>query len=126
MRLLHAALPQDWAKALQNGSYDTSTRGVSLAEAGFVHGSTASQLPGVLARFYPDIPAVDLLVIDIDRLEHEGATVRWDPVAGDGPYPHIYGVVPTVAVVQVLRVEHEAGGPWSVPDLSSYDLATGA
>ena len=128
MRILHAALPDDWARARENGSYDTSTRGVTLAEADFVHASTAAQLPGVLARFYLDLPAVDLLVIDVARLEHEGATVRWEPVEGahDGPYPHIYGVVPTVAVVEVVRVEHEPGGPWSVPDMASYDLATGA
>lgn len=125
MRILHAALPHDWATAHDNGSYDTSTRGVTLAEADFVHASTAAQLPGVLARFYADIPAIDLLVIDIERLEHEGATVRWEPVAGDGPYPHIYGVVPTVAVVEAVRVDHQPGSTWSLPDLTSYDLATG-
>ena len=127
MRILHAALPADWAVAHENGSYDTSTRGVTLAEADFVHASTAAQLPGVLARFYADVPAVDLLVIDIERLEHEGATVRWEPVegAGDGRYPHLYGVVPTVAVVEAVRVDHEPGSTWSLPDLTSYDLATG-
>lgn len=125
MRILHAALPADWAVARESGSYDTSTRGVTLAEADFVHASSATQLPGVLAQFYADVPAVDLLVIDLERLEHEGATVRWEPVAGEGRYPHIYGVVPTVAVVEVVRVAHEPGQTWSLPDLSSYDVATG-
>ncbi len=127
MRILHAALPQDWSTARDSGSYDVSTRGVTLAEADFVHASTAAQLPGVLDRFYADVPAVDLLVLDLDRLEHEGATVVWEPVEGtdDGPYPHVYGVVPTVAVVEVLRLEHGAGAPWVLPDLTGYDLATG-
>lgn len=127
MRILHAALPQDWASAHDSGSYDVSTRGVSLAEADFVHASTAAQLPGVLDRYYGDVSAVDLLVVDLDRLEHEGATVRWEDVPGadDGPYPHVYGLIPVVAVAEVVRVTHEPGAAWSLPDLSSYDLATG-
>lgn len=127
MRILHAAVPADWSFARDSGSYDVSTRGVSLAEAGFVHASTVAQLPGVLDRFYADLPAVDLLVIDVQRLEREGASVQWEAVEGadDGPYPHVYGVVPTVAVVQALRLEHELGAPWRLPDLSAYDVATG-
>lgn len=127
MRILHVALPDDWSVARDSGSYDVSTRGVSLAEADFVHASTPTQLPGVLARYYADVPAVDLLVVDLDRLEHEGATVRWEAVQGadDGPYPHVYGLIPTVAVVDAVRVTHEPGAAWALPDLSSYDLATG-
>ena len=127
MRILHAALPEDWTAARESGSYDRSTRGVTVAEADFVHASTAAQLPGVLQRFYADVEAVDVLVIDVDRLEHEGATVRWEdvPDVDDGPYPHVYGLVPAVAVVDAVRVTHSPGDPWSLPDLSSYDLATG-
>lgn len=127
MRILHAALPEDWSAAHDSGSYDVSTRGVSLAEADFVHASTAAQLPGVLDRHYADVAEVDLLVIDLDRLDHEGATVRWEPVDGadDGPYPHVYGLIPTVAVVEVVRVSHDPGARWTLPDLTSYDLASG-
>lgn len=127
MRILHAAVPEDWSAARDSGSYDVSTRGVTAAEADFVHAATAAQLPGVLTRFYGDLPAVDVLVVDLDRLEHEGASVRWELVPGsdDGPYPHVYGLIPTVAVVDVVRVTHEPGRAWALPDLSSYDLATG-
>src|SRR6476469_1919114 len=101
MRILHAALPEDWTAARESGSYDRSTRGVTVAEADFVHASTAAQLPGVLQRFYAAVEAVDVLVIAVARLEHAGATVRWEDVSGadDGPYPHVYGLVPAVAVV---------------------------
>lgn len=127
MRILHAALPEDWSAAHDSGSYDVSTRGVTLAEADFVHASTAAQLPDVLARYYADVPAVDVLVVDLDRLDHEGATVRWEDVPGadDGPYPHVYGLIPVVAVADVVRVSHEPGAGWTLPDLSTYDLATG-
>jgi glutathione S-transferase len=127
MRILHTALPDDWAKARADGSYDVSTRGVPLAEADFVHASTAAQLPGVLDRFYADLPAVDVLVLDVDRLEHEGAGVVWEDAADstEGPFPHVYGVIPVVAVVDVVRVEHEPGTPWELPDPVARDVATG-
>lgn len=127
MRILHAALPEDWVAAAENGSYDVSTRGVSVVEADFIHASTAAQLPGVLGRFYADVPAVDLLVLDVERLDHEGATIRWEDAgdAKDGPYPHVYGVISTAAVVDVVRLEHAPGEPWQLPDLSRYDVATG-
>lgn len=125
MRILHAALPEDWSAAHDSGSYDVSTRGVTIAEADFVHASTAAQLPGVLQRYYADVPAVDLLVLDVERLEHEGATIRWEDGADDGPYPHVYGVIPTVAVAEVVRVTQDDGGAWQVPDLGAYDVATG-
>lgn len=127
MRILHAALPDDWSKAHDAGSYDVSTRGVSIVEADFVHASTAAQLPGVLARYYADVPEIDLLVLDVDSLEHEGATVQWDAVdsVDDGPYPHVYGLVPVVSVVEVLRLTRTGDGSWEVPDLSGYDVATG-
>ncbi len=127
MRILHAALPEDWDAAHDAGSYDVSTRGVSIVEVDFVHASTAAQLPGVLARHYADVPAVELLVLDVDRLEHEGASVQWDAVEGvdDGPYPHVYGVIPVVAVAEVVPVGRSDDGSWAVPDLSSYDVATG-
>src|SRR3954463_6023920 len=114
MRILHAALTRDWNKAREDGSYDVSTRGTSIVEADYVHASTAAQLPGVLDRFYDDVPAVDLLGRDVDRLEHEGASVVWENPhdVHDGPYPHVYGVVPVGAVVEVLRVEHQPGVGW--------------
>ncbi|MGN6302994.1 MAG: DUF952 domain-containing protein, partial [Angustibacter sp.] len=58
MRILHAALPDDWSRARLDGSYDVSTRGRTLVDEGFIHASTLQQLPGVLDRFYADVPAV--------------------------------------------------------------------
>ena len=46
MRILHAALPDDWARACLDGSYDVSTRGRTLVDEGFIHASTLQQLPG--------------------------------------------------------------------------------
>jgi uncharacterized protein (DUF952 family) len=123
LRIAHVALPHDWERAEANGSYDVSTRGVSLVEADFVHAATASQLPGVLDRFYSDVPDVVLLVLDVARLEHEGASVVWEHVEGaDEPFPHVYGVVPVVAVVDQVRMAHLPGEPWTMPDLAGHGI----
>jgi uncharacterized protein (DUF952 family) len=124
LRIAHVALPADWERAEANGSYDVSTRGVSLVEADFVHAATTSQLPAVLDTFYADVPDVVLLVLDVDRLEHEGAGVVWEQVDGaDEPFPHVYGVVPVVAVVDRIRLAHVPGDPWTIPDLARHGIA---
>jgi glutathione S-transferase len=123
LRIAHVALPADWERAEANGSYDVSTRGVSLVEADFVHAATASQLPAVLDTFYADVTDVVLLVLDVDRLEHEGASVVWEHVDGaDEPFPHVYGIVPVSAVVDRVRMAHLPGDPWTIPDLAAHGI----
>jgi uncharacterized protein (DUF952 family) len=137
MRILHAALGPDWERARRDGSYVASTRGRTLAQEGFIHASTTAQASVVLDTFYADVPGVVLLVLDVEALGRAGSPVRWDDVPGAaGPFPHIYGPIPmTVAgqcgsagrapVVARLPVGHAIGEPWELPDLTSYDIATG-
>jgi glutathione S-transferase len=123
MRILHVALPDDWARAVEDGSYDVSSRGVSLVDEGFVHASTLDQVAVVLDRYYADVAAVNILVVDLDRLDHEGAQVIWEQVGDVGLFPHVYGVIPAQTVVDVVRLEHEPGQPW--PAVQVEDVATG-
>ncbi|GAA4389545.1 DUF952 domain-containing protein [Tsukamurella soli] len=103
--LLHLALADDWRAAQAVGEYAVSTRGATLTQVGFVHCSTAEQWRGVRERFYSDLPddALVLLSIDEARLTAE---VRWEPPAPGVTelFPHVYGPVPTVAVVAVESV----------------------
>src|SRR3954447_2973844 len=122
MRILHVALPDDWARAAEDGSYDVSTRGISLVDEGYLHASTLAQLGGVLDGYYADVAAVQVLVIDLDRLDHEGGQVVWEQVGDVGLFPHVYGAIPTQTVVDVVRLEHEPGSPWVVPEIA--DVAT--
>jgi uncharacterized protein (DUF952 family) len=131
-RILHAALPADWAAARIAGHYAVSTRGSSLAEVGFIHASTQSQLPGVLEFAYTDLDDLVLLVLDVEELGAAGSPVRWDDVPGaPKPFPHIYGPVPTTIVGQgnpviaVLPIGRSQESGWRLPDLAAYDLATG-
>lgn len=120
-RILHAALPSDWAAARRTGSYAVSTRGLTLADEGFIHASTPAQLPGVLAGFYADLSEVTLLVLDLDALDAAGSPVRWEVVPGsDDPFPHVYGVIPSSLVgegnpvVAALSLTREDGQPWTL------------
>jgi hypothetical protein len=49
---------------------------------GFVHLSTATQVPGVLERYFADIDSVDILRIDVDRLS-TWKRVTWDKATND-------------------------------------------
>ena len=101
-RIFHLATAADWEAARSSGAYTTSTRGVTLAEEGFIHASRADQWQGVRDRFYADVtePLV-LLVVDTDRLD---VPVVEEQV-GEETYPHVYGPIPPSAVVQALPLE---------------------
>lgn len=100
MRIYHLALPSDWAAAREQGEYTTSSRGVTLAEEGFVHASTDAQWPAVRERFYADVTGpLLLLVIDPELLTSE-LRVEHVPEANDS-FPHIYGPLNLDAVVEV-------------------------
>jgi uncharacterized protein (DUF952 family) len=120
-RILHAAVPHDWVAARSTGSYAVSSRGLTLADEGFIHASTPAQLPGVLGGFYADRAEVTLLVLDVDALEAAGSPVHWDEVPGsDDPFPHVYGEIPSSIVgegnpvVAALPLTREPGRPWTL------------
>ena len=98
--ILHIALPGDWEQAELVGEYRVSTRGLSLEQQGFIHCSYPHQVEGVANRFYSDVTELLLLHIDTTRLDSE---VRVEPPADgiDELFPHIYGPIPTAAVVEV-------------------------
>lgn len=97
----HVALPEDWAKAKEAGTYRRSTRGRSLEEEGFIHCAYPDQIDGVLQRFYADI-AGPLLRLDIDPARLASPVVAEPPAPGlTELFPHIYGPIDLDAVVEV-------------------------
>jgi uncharacterized protein (DUF952 family) len=108
--IYHLALMADWdaaadaaANAAANAAassapseYRGSTLGRSLDDVGFVHCSTAAQVQQVADQIYRGRDDVVLLTIDPSRLS---VPVRYDEVPGGERFPHIYGPLPTAAVV---------------------------
>lgn len=103
----HLARTEDWEVALVDGRYAISTLGLTLEQVGFIHCSSAHQLPGVVGRFYAHETApLTLLGIDRDRLRTAGVEVRDEPGDPDHPdgerFPHVYGAVPVTAVTRII------------------------
>lgn len=94
--IFHVTTAGNWDAAVAAGEYRQSTLDRTLEEEGFIHCSTADQVPGTLQRFYQGIDDLVRLEIDPDLV---GAEVRYegDPVA----FPHIYGPLPVAAVLAV-------------------------
>jgi len=83
--IYHIAEAADWERARRDGQYTMSTRGRTLAEEGFIHASTAEQVPLVAGAYYRGVPDLVLLVIDTERVRPE---LRYEPVPGQpDPYP---------------------------------------
>ncbi len=109
--IYHIAAASDWERARAEGMYTTSTRGVTLAEAGFIHASRAHQVASVAERFYRGERDLVLLVIDERLVAPE---IRYERVPGSAdPFPHIYGPLNVDAVQRVIPVEP---GGWSLFD----------
>jgi uncharacterized protein (DUF952 family) len=101
MTIFHIAERSDWEAAqAAGGPYETSTRGRTLAEVGFIHASRdETQVRAVRHAFYADLEDLVLLVIDT-----EGLDVRHEPV-GDDVFPHIYDPIPLDAVTEVRPLQ---------------------
>ena len=97
MRIFHIATLADWKQAEADGTYTTSTYGVTLAEAGFLHAARHEQVREVLDTHYGEVtePLV-VLEIETDLLD-----VPWREDEVDGVmFPHVYGPLKTDAVVR--------------------------
>ncbi|MCZ2829431.1 GNAT family N-acetyltransferase [Modestobacter sp. VKM Ac-2986] len=97
--LLHLTTPPEWRAALATGAVTPP----SLAEVGFVHLSSPEQVHLPAERLFAGRRDVVLLVVDPARLTDP---VRLEPgVPGDPAsmrFPHLYGPLPTSAVIAVL------------------------
>lgn len=102
--IFHLTDAATWAAAQAAGQYTMSTRGVTLAEEGYIHASLPHQVRGVATRFYSDVNDLLLLAIDTGKL---GVPVIMEPPAPgvQEEFPHIYGPIPVAAVTEVRTVK---------------------
>jgi glutathione S-transferase len=109
--IYHIAEAADWEQAQRDGQYTMSTRGRTLAEEGFIHASTASQVALVANAFYQGEPDLLLLIIDTERV---GPELRYEQVPGQpDPYPPIYGPLNLDAVLETRPFSPGSGGRFS-------------
>ncbi len=92
---LHLTTKQAWEDALKVGIYSLSTKGKTLEEVGFIHGSFADQVEEVAGFvFAGSTEDLILLHLEIDKLASNGIQVRVEKASNEKSYPHIYGAIP--------------------------------
>lgn len=85
------------------------------ARDGFIHFSTAAQLPGTAAKHFAGRPDLLLVAVDADALS---AQLKWEPSRGGELFPHLYAALPLSAVLWARPLADEVGGRRPLPELS--------
>jgi glutathione S-transferase len=120
--IFHIAHAQEWIEATRVGEYCVSTLRRSLADVGFIHASSATQVEGVANTLFKGSKDLLLLVIDPSRVR---ASIRYEAAAPGGSelFPHIYGPLNVDAVIEALPFEADSDGRFAFPrdDLDRLD-----
>lgn len=88
----------EWAAAQATDHYEGSPDDL---RDGFVHLSTADQVPGTLDRFFRGETGLTVLAVDAGKL---GDALRWETNAAGDTFPHHYGPLPMDAVTEATPV----------------------
>ncbi|MDP9057304.1 MAG: DUF952 domain-containing protein [Pseudomonadota bacterium] len=99
------------AQLLAEGSFAGAP--VDLAD-GYIHLSTAEQLPETLAKHFAEQTGLHLAGVDLTAL---GDTIRWEPSRGGQMFPHIYASLPLTAVLWHGPLTCAADGAPDLPEL---------
>ena len=102
-----------WREAERQGVYSGSA---DDARDGFIHFSTAAQVPETLRKHYFGQRALFLVEVDGEAL---GAELRWERSRNEELFPHLYGELDLGAVTAILDLRARADGSHDVPELAS-------
>lgn len=89
-----------WAQFEADGVFHGAP--VDLAD-GYIHLSTADQVQGTLDKHFAG--QAGLVIVEVD-LEMLGDDIHWEVSRGGALFPHLYGPLPTTAVIR----SREPGG----------------
>ena len=112
--ILHIALPEEWRAARELGEYRMSTRGKTLDDVGFVHCSYPRQVTKVANFAYADLTELVILHTEPELLDAE---IKVEPATDNGGelFPHVYGPIPTQAVMAETWWDRGDDGLWHTP-----------
>lgn len=105
-----------WEDARRLGCYRGSA--ADLAD-GFIHMSTAAQLPGTLARHFsgPDGAGQTGLVLITFDPACLGPGLRWEPARDGSLFPHLYGDLDPAHAAAVMPLALGADGRHQLPGM---------
>ena len=98
-----------WHYAVERGRYLPA----GFERDGFIHASEWYQLQRTANRYYPG--QEDLIVLEIETHGTDLPLVYENLEGGMEPFPHIYGPLPVVAVVDTFTFLKDAQGQWQIP-----------
>jgi uncharacterized protein (DUF952 family) len=109
--IYHLCHRDEWRAAQSAGAYQGSSQD---AADGFIHFSTAAQLPESAAKHRAGQGGLVLLAVDSATL---GPDLRWEPSRGGALFPHLYGALQLAAVAWAADVPLGADGRHRFPPL---------
>lgn len=98
MLIYKVATRAQWQAAETTGTFTGAP--VDLRD-GYIHFSTAEQLPETLAKHFAG--QRDLLLIEVEA-EPLGDALRWEVSRGGARFPHLYAPLPVSAAVRVTEI----------------------
>jgi uncharacterized protein (DUF952 family) len=104
---------KEWLAAERHGEYHGSE---ADARDGFIHFSTAAQLPGTAAKHFAG--AVDLLLVAVEA-DALGHALKWEMSRGGDLFPHLYAALPLSAVRWTRPLTDEVDGVRAMPELAA-------
>jgi uncharacterized protein (DUF952 family) len=110
--IYHMCPQQAWAAAVAAGRYDGTT---DDRRDGFIHFSTAEQLPESARRHRAGQAGLVLIAVEADRL---GERLRWEPSRGGALFPHLYGPLLPNEAAQVTSLPLGPDGDHLFPPLA--------
>lgn len=102
-----------WREAERQGAYRGSADDL---RDGFIHFSTAAQVPGTAAKHFAGQRGLFLVAVDADGLGH---ALKWEPSRGGDLFPHLYGELDPGAVLKVMDMPLRSTGEHAIPELQS-------
>ncbi|MBV8804205.1 MAG: DUF952 domain-containing protein [Sinobacteraceae bacterium] len=109
--IYHMCLRAEWEIAVRSGTYAGSSQ--DRAD-GFIHFSTAEQLPESSRKHRMGQTGLVLLAVDPHVL---GQALRWEPSRHGALFPHLYGILPLSAVHSVRDTPLDSEGMPLLPPL---------
>ncbi|GMG84088.1 DUF952 domain-containing protein [Paralimibaculum aggregatum] len=83
---------------------------------GFIHFSTAAQLPGTAAKHFAGQDGLWLLAVPVAAVE---AALEWEPARGGDLFPHLYGALRAEAVARAEPLPLGPDGRHAIPGWAS-------
>ena len=98
--IYHIVTVSSWEEQVELSNYIHA----SLDQEGFIHASRATQIVGVLDRYYSGVNDLLKLTIDTDLLDAT-STLKEELAESIGEtFPHVYGPINKSAIVSIEKI----------------------